>query len=806
MIPEWAKPLSDAPPVPSWAKPLNTDDSIQPAASHRTGVSGSQLMAESGGRDFDNNGNLLTSPKGAQGSRQVMPATSGDPGFGVRPADKGILASGDKKAIAAELSRVGDEYMDAMRKRYNGNEALAIAAYNAGPGAVDRAGGIPNIKETRNYVAKIEPTLQFGPWDTGIKIPEALDAGLARAGGAALDAIGSVRGRIGMGENPSEIADRKQTNELIESRNPKAALVGNIAANAGMMYAGGGILKGLGAAANAVPYVGEALTVAGNAISNPSSWRQAMAGGAAYNAATGGGDIKTDIAAGMAGGAVGYGIGKGVGAMGSAALDKAAQIGKRFAPLNISNLDDVLVNKLGISLQQYESLPDASKTALRTMANDALSAGKELTPEMAQRVADFHSAGIDKPLKGWVSRDPMEWNQAHSLQGVDKDVTMRWSDANNALVQKVKGISNTDESDYSLGTKFANQILAKDAQLKAGVDKAYKIFRGMGGKDVPLDYARFNNDVGLQLKADMNGGKLPGSVVSWMKDIAEGKEPFTFATGSERLEAINRLMRTAARDEVPPLMTVKKNLEQAIAGWGEDAYHPAIPPGMDSGLKPLAEAFKKARTLASERFKYLEASPLHETVTSGNFTAEKLPEVMKKIGVDNLKAMSAADATYGTNSIDDLREAAAAYIRDAATLQSETGGKFSQAGLRKAMDKIGPENGAILFGKDWVDLQATLRAGGSMINQPAGIVAANSGTAQALARIIQHIPGTGPVIGITAKVGSAAKRAMDARSQLSGKTFTPDGLFRSAARGALASRPGPLAEAGYYGGVLATQE
>jgi hypothetical protein len=154
MIPEWAKPLSDAPPVPSWAKPLNTDDSIQPAASHRTGVSGSQLMAESGGRDFDKNNNLLTSPKGAQGSRQVMPATSGDPGFGVRPADKRILASGDKKAIAAELSRVGDDYMDAMRKRYNGNEALALAAYNAGPGAVDRAGGIPNIPETIAYVQK----------------------------------------------------------------------------------------------------------------------------------------------------------------------------------------------------------------------------------------------------------------------------------------------------------------------------------------------------------------------------------------------------------------------------------------------------------------------------------------------------------------------------------------------------------------------------------------------------------------------------------------------------------------------------
>lgn len=129
--------------------------SQQDFAKQARGVSGKQLMAESGGRDFDKSGELLTSPKGAQGSRQVMPATSGDPGFGVRPADKAIMASGDKNAIAKELARVGDDYMDAMRKRYKGNEELALAAYNAGPGAVDRAGGkVPNIPETIAYVEK----------------------------------------------------------------------------------------------------------------------------------------------------------------------------------------------------------------------------------------------------------------------------------------------------------------------------------------------------------------------------------------------------------------------------------------------------------------------------------------------------------------------------------------------------------------------------------------------------------------------------------------------------------------------------
>ncbi|WP_353167889.1 lytic transglycosylase domain-containing protein [Acinetobacter sp.] len=130
--------------LPSYSKSRNAFDSIIRQAAQTHGVSEGLIKAvmhtESG---FNSN---ARSPVGAQGLMQLMPATA---------RRFNVSNSFDPQQNIFG----GAKYLSWLLKRFNGNTNLALAAYNAGEGNVDKYGGIPPFRETQDYVKRVTSRL-----------------------------------------------------------------------------------------------------------------------------------------------------------------------------------------------------------------------------------------------------------------------------------------------------------------------------------------------------------------------------------------------------------------------------------------------------------------------------------------------------------------------------------------------------------------------------------------------------------------------------------------------------------------------
>lgn len=104
-----------------------------------------QLLKAVGKVESNFNPNAVSS-SGASGIMQLMPATAR--GLGVTDVFD-----------AEQNINGGAKYLSQLLKRYDGDLSLTLAGYNAGPGNVAKYGGVPNFKETKNYITKVEQAL-----------------------------------------------------------------------------------------------------------------------------------------------------------------------------------------------------------------------------------------------------------------------------------------------------------------------------------------------------------------------------------------------------------------------------------------------------------------------------------------------------------------------------------------------------------------------------------------------------------------------------------------------------------------------
>lgn len=144
-FPEGARPIGTSVPTQAPRTPASnaSPDGVVAAAieraSSRQTLSPLLLSAVAWRESRFNQGAI--SPKGARGVMQLMPQTARS--LGVDPADLEANVAG------------GAAYLASLMRRYDGDLRRALAAYNAGPAAVDRYGGVPPFPETVAYVDAI---------------------------------------------------------------------------------------------------------------------------------------------------------------------------------------------------------------------------------------------------------------------------------------------------------------------------------------------------------------------------------------------------------------------------------------------------------------------------------------------------------------------------------------------------------------------------------------------------------------------------------------------------------------------------
>lgn len=137
-VPDRAAGAQVASGAPAVMNSLSTEQALQSAADAEglpAAFVRSVARAESGYNQ------KAASAKGAIGLMQLMPATA--------------LALGVKPTLLEENAQGGAKYLRDLLVHYKGNAVLALAAYNAGPHAVSKYGGIPPYAETRQYVERV---------------------------------------------------------------------------------------------------------------------------------------------------------------------------------------------------------------------------------------------------------------------------------------------------------------------------------------------------------------------------------------------------------------------------------------------------------------------------------------------------------------------------------------------------------------------------------------------------------------------------------------------------------------------------
>ena len=391
---------------------------------------------------------------------------------------------------------------------------------------------------------------------------------------------------------------------------------------------------------------------------------------------------------------------------------------------------------------------EGASPELQNAAKEIVQSGGKINPVVAERHIEADTLPVPVRLsEGQATQDPKlvssELNNRAQGGGAFADFLKGQNDALKENVQEIRGSVGPDVFTTSRdqhGDTLIQAYKDLDAPRVAEIDQAYQQLRDAAGGEFPVDGKAFATNAEALLKKNLKSDFLPPGIRSSLERFSSG-EPMSF----EDFEAMRTNLASEMRDN-------PSGNARAASGLVRQALEDLPLQGGAADLKPIAD---KARTLAKARFAAIEADPAYEAAINDKVAPDDFVRKFVTGGKrDNVATMRAnlgenpvAAQTMGVAALDDLR--------DAAGIDRNGGGTFSQAGYNRAFSRLSSKIGSLFAPEHAKQLEQLGNVANYTQFQPKGSWVNNSNTwVSALGDIGEGVANakTGGLYGLGKKV------------------------------------------------------
>lgn len=422
------------------------------------------------------------------------------------------------------------------------------------------------------------------------------------------------------------------------------------------------------------------------------------------------------------------GVTKAVGATVNALANKVRGFGSTItgqsSPIAVESTLKIELERGGID---WNSLSQTVRASLVSNVQNSLKNGSQVDTDAVRRMADFERIGAPY-LRGQISRDPRQFatEQNLSKMEVGKPIADRLTQQNNrfiSVLDEARGPAQSADP-YAAGQTAIKTLATRDASRKAGVDAAYTEARNLAGIEADVPLQPVAQRIG-QIVDDFGDDKIPGAVMSRLKEfgLLEGKQTKVFnIREAEKLKTlIGNNIENPSSPSGKALTMLKRSVDDAVNTLAEGG----------AGAE-AAGAFQTARAAASQRFGQIDKSPALAEVVEKSATPDKFIEKHYIRGevanvANNLRSLV-------PEARSEVRAAVVDWIKGKTLIGgADDAAKFSQTGLKKALETIGERKLDLLFAGDrqTLDMLKALSRASSYANVPpvaSGVNHSNSAT------------------------------------------------------------------------------